>query len=102
MKPLYTLLLTLALLVSTPRLTLAQQAPCYAPDPAIVGNLYNDHGESRVFAGLTKQGEVLHVFLNPKTGSFTILVSNGDIVCEASQGSGGETTKPRQPGEKDS
>lgn len=101
MKYLYTLLLTLCILMSTSTLTQAQRK-CRAFDPIIFEQLFQDFGESRVFTGVGPDSELLYITLNPKTGTFTFLVTDGKMMCETGDGTGGEVHKPRAPGFKES
>ncbi len=104
MKHLRALLLTLTIVLSTFTLpALAGHAPSCTPfDTAVFDELYADYGESPVFTGVGKNGEVVQIFLNPETGTFTLLVSNDEVVCETVSGTGGEAHKPLAPGSKES
>ncbi len=104
MKHLRALLLTLTIILSTFTLTPAALAghPCVPFDPIIFEELFTDYGESPIFSGVSPAGEMVHLMLNPETGTFTLLVSNSKVVCETGGGTGGETHKTRAPGSKES
>lgn len=96
------LLLTLTIVLSTFTLTSAAQAehPCTAFDPAVFDEMYKAFGESPVFTGVNKTGEIVTLLLNPETRTFTIIVSTSKLLCETGSGTGGETHKPLAPGVK--
>lgn len=94
------LLATLAVLLSTSSLAMAQV--CQVFDPIIIENLFKDYGESPVFTGVGPAGEMVYITLNPATGTFTLLVVNDKVMCETGNGTGGETKEPRKPGTKES
>ena len=103
MKILYTLLTACGLILSTSTLALANHAGpnCRPYDLSVFEEFFSDFGESVVFEGLAENGTaVLHVLMNPVTGSYTILIADGTNICQVTAGEGGETKKPRVPGEE--
>ena len=99
MKILYTLLMTIGLVLSASTLALAEH--CRPYDKVVFEEFFNDHGESVVFEGPAEYGKsVIYVLLNPVTGSYTILVVDDTSICQGPAGEGGKTKKPRIPGEE--
>ena len=103
MKILYTLFMAIGLVLSASTLALANHGGpnCRPYEKVVFEEFFADYGESVVFKGFAEDGKsVLHVLMNPVTGTYTILVADGINICQVTAGQGGETTKPRVPGEE--
>lgn len=72
-----------------------------APRNEVIGLLAGQFGETRHALGLTDHGEVLEVWGNPATGSWTVTVTTPDgITCLGAQG-GAFQIRSDPPGEGD-
>ncbi len=99
MKYLRTLLLALAIVLSTSTLTEAGEPACKPFNPAIFDEFYEDHGESKAFQGASSvEGDVITVIVNPVTKTFSILISRTERVCLVAEGTGAALSKPVAPG----
>jgi hypothetical protein len=79
---------------------MAQTPTCKAYSEAIFNEFYADFGESPVFSGLTAQGDMLYMLVNPETGSFTLLATDGMIVCLIGSGENAKTPRALVPNSK--
>ncbi len=101
MEIMKTLLYTIGLILSTSTLTLAQEAPrCRDYDPVVFEEFYADFGESPVFEGLTAQGDIFTVIVNPVTGTFSLLATDGLMICLIGSGSKAKTPRALPPNSK--
>ena len=103
MKILYTLLMACGLVLSASTLVLANHAgpDCKPYDLLVFEEFFADFGESVVFKAVTEDGQgFIRVLLNPVTGTYTILIADDTNICQVTAGEGGETKKPRIPGEE--
>ncbi len=99
MKILYTLLMTIGLVLSASTLALAEH--CRPYDKVVFEEFFADHGESVVFEGAAEDGKSqLYVLMNPVTGSYTLLIAYDITICQVAAGEGGKTKTPRIPGEE--
>jgi hypothetical protein len=66
------------------------QVPC-APRELMVRGLAEKHGEARVGIGLAANGQVVEIWRNPVTGTWTITASTpAGVMCMVASGEGFE------------
>lgn len=70
------------------------------PREAIVAHLAEAFGEAPIFAGAHPTSpQTMELFLNPETGTFTVLVTNPMTSCVTAAGVDGRAFPPPVPGE---
>lgn len=75
------------LILSTIGAASSTMADVCAPRDAVVAKLASGFGEQPVATGMTDDGGQLEVWMSPKTGTFTVLVSRPDgSTCIVSSG----------------
>lgn len=91
--------LVLALpLIAASAFPAAAQQMC-GPHQEIVKELEEKHGESLAMLGLSVKGHIVNVYVNDKTGSFTVLLTRPDgVSCFVDAGEAGQRVKPKATG----
>jgi|GEM_PF-3213633 hypothetical protein len=72
-----------------------------APFAAADHNLKKTHGEHQVFIGVTRAGNLLTIYLNSETGTWTAIAVHpqGKMACALDAGTAGHV-KEAKPGER--
>jgi hypothetical protein len=65
----------------------SQNSPC-GKSAEMTNALLQTYGESVVLSGKTKQGNVLKIFVNPKTRTWTAAIDGGALLCLVASGGG--------------
>ncbi len=90
-------LATLAALVASTSVAVAQQVPC-GPSQALVDRLASEYGEAPAVGGVDSAGRLLLVFANTETGTWTAVLANGSgVSCVVSSGEGWSTQPVAAP-----
>ena len=79
--------------------SVAAQVEC-APRATALAALAEGYGEQVIGGGIDSRGPLLEVFVNPETGTWTLLVTSPDgRSCIAAEGDGWRSYEPQPKGE---
>jgi len=82
-------LLTATVIVSLSAVPVLAQSECASRESA-ERQLQSNHGEGLVMYGVTSSGAVMQIWVNRQTGTWTAVITDGNISCIATHGADAE------------
>lgn len=77
----------------------AQQAPMCSDPARAAAYLMTKYGESRIGVGVRAGGDLMEIFANPESGTWTVLMTRpGGLACMVASGEAWQTYEPLPQG----